>query len=288
MNRWLVIFLMATASCAEVSRTEKSTEEERVLCSHAWSQFIEENVRTGDGQAHGPDIGSDEWKSVVEFKLGIRDKPNVPNRDSEAWCRHIDQIVQSRFTSSAKNNDFDQVSNSTGPSFSCDSVPDDNVEAMICGDTELSALDRKFSGVYAAASKKATNEHPSVLKAEERGWIKGRNDCWKSNDKRGCVRDGYRRRIAELQAQYRLVPSNEPVRFVCDGNLANEVVATFFQTDPSTLIAERGDSISLMFVQPSGSGAKYQGRNETFWEHHGEASITWGYDAPEMHCKKAS
>ena len=30
----------------------------------------------------------------------------------------------------------------------------------------------------------------------------------------------------------------------------------------------------------NGSGAKYQGRNETYWEHQSEASITWGYGAP--------
>lgn len=288
MNRWLVIFLIAAVSCAEVSHTEKSIVEERLLCSHSWSQFIEENVQTGDGQGHGPDIGSDEWKSVVEFKLGIRNKPNVPNRDSEAWCRHIDQIVQSSPSSSVENNDFDQVLNATGPAFACDSVPADSIEAMICGDEELSAFDRKLSGVYTSALKKAMNEHPPVLKAEQRGWIKGRNDCWKSHDKRGCVWNEYRRRIAELQAKYRLVSYNGPVRFICNGNPVNEVVATFFETDPSTLIAERGDSVSLMFVQPSGSGAKYQGRDETFWEHHGEASITWGYDAPEVHCKKAS
>ncbi len=60
----------------------------------------------------------------------------------------------------------------------------------------------------------------------------------------------------------------------------------FFPTDLPTLYAERGDSVSLMFLQPSASGTKYQGRNETFWEHQGEAKVTWGYVAPEMHCKK--
>lgn len=157
---------------------------------------------------------------------------------------------------------------------------------MICRDTELSALDRKLSGVYSAAAKKATNEHPPILKAAQRGWIKGRNDCWKSDDVRGCVREEYLRRITELQARYRLVPGSGPVRFICDGNPANEVIVTFFQTDPPTLIAERGDSVSLMYLQLSGSGTKYQGRNEIFWEHQGEASITWGYGAPEMRCKK--
>lgn len=172
------------------------------------------------------------------------------------------------------------------PSFACSKVMAGSIEEMICKDSGLSAIDHKLSVVYAEAAKKAANEHPPALKAEQRGWVKGRNDCWKSDDKRSCVEEEYQRRIAELQAKYRLVPSTGPVNYVCDDKPGNEVVATFFQSDPPTLIAERGDSVSLMYLQPSGSGAKYQGRNEIFWEHHGEALITWGYDAPEMHCKK--
>jgi uncharacterized protein len=173
-----------------------------------------------------------------------------------------------------------------GPAFDCGKVRAGSIEELICKDKGLSALDRKMAEVYAAASKKATNEHPPVLKAEQRGWIKGRNDCWKANDKRACAETEYQRRIAELQARYRLVPGTGPVFFTCDGNPANEFVATFFQTDPPTLIAERGDQVSLMYLQPSASGARYQGRNDSFWEHQGEARVTWGYGAPEMRCVK--
>ena len=287
MNRWITIFLIVTATCAEASNSGTLIPEARVLCSDAWYRFIEEKVPTGDGQGHGPDIGSDEWKSVIEFKLAIRDKSDLPRRDIEDWCRHIDQIVRTSRTSSESRKGAGRAAMKPGPSYACDKVKAGSIEAMICEDTELSALDRKLSGVYAAASKKAINEHPPLLKAEQRGWIKGRNGCWKSDDKRGCVRDEYQLRIAELQARYRLVPGNGPVRFMCEDNPANEVFATFFQTDPPTMIAEHGDSVSLMYLQPSGSGAKYQGRNETFWEHHGEALITWGYSASEMRCKKA-
>ena len=173
-----------------------------------------------------------------------------------------------------------------GPSFDCGKVEAGSIEEMICKDDELAALDRKLAEVYAAASKKAVNEHPPVLKAEQRGWIKGRNECWKADDKRRCVENEYQQRIAELQAKYRLVPSIGPVFYACDGNPSNEVVATFFQTDPPALIAERGDQVSLMYLQPSGSGTKYQGRNESFWEHQGEATVTWGYNSPEMKCAK--
>jgi len=161
-----------------------------------------------------------------------------------------------------------------------------SIEEMVCKDKALSALDRKLAEVFAAATKKAVNEHPPILKAEQRGWIKGRNDCWKSADRRKCVEDNYRSRIAELQAKYRLVTATGPFTCACDGDPKNEVVVTFFKTDPATLIAERGDQVSLMYVQPSGSGTRYQGPNESYWEHQGEAVITWGYGAPEMRCRE--
>jgi uncharacterized protein len=181
---------------------------------------------------------------------------------------------------------FTSTARAEGPSFDCGKVEAGSIEEMVCKDKGLAALDRKLAEVYSAASQKAVNEHPPVLKAEQRGWIKGRNDCWKSADRRKCVEDNYRLRIAELQARYRLVPGNGPVTYACDGDPKNEVVVTYFQTDPPTLIAERGDQVSLMYLQPSGSGAKYQGRNESLWEHQGEAAITWGYGSPEMRCTK--
>ena len=99
-----------------------------------------------------------------------------------------------------------------GPSFDCAKAGPGSVEATICADDqELPALDRKLADVYAQATEKAVNEQPPRLKAEQRGWIKGRNDCWKSDDLRRCVADSYRLRIAELQARYRLVAGIGPI-----------------------------------------------------------------------------
>lgn len=71
---------------------ERSTGPEP--CTAAWQQWVESRVTTGDGQGHGPDIGSDEWQSVIEFKLGIRGDPAVPPRDTDAWCRFIDDRIR--------------------------------------------------------------------------------------------------------------------------------------------------------------------------------------------------
>ncbi|HYQ72158.1 MAG TPA: MliC family protein [Gammaproteobacteria bacterium] len=256
-------------------------------CSDSWYRSVEEMIGTGDGQGHGPDAGSDEWKSVIEFRLGIRGEPDIPDRGAGDWCDYIDWMVSSNPVSPQGAGDTGQKAGMHGPSNDCAKAVPGSIEALVCEDDELSELDLKLSGVYAAASVKAVNEHPPVLKAEQRGWIKGRDDCWKSDDRRGCVRDAYLRRIAELQARYRLVDGNGPLRFTCDGNPASEVTVTFFRTEPPTLVAERGDSVSLMYLQPSGSGTRYAGRNETFWEHQGEATITWGYGAQPMQCTKA-
>jgi uncharacterized protein len=180
------------------------------------------------------------------------------------------------------------VAAANGPSFDCSRIEPGSIAAAICGNEELAALDRRLAAAFAQASAKAANERPPVLQAEQRGWIKGRDECWKATDRDACITDAYVRRIAELQARYRLVPHGEAVSWTCDGDPASEIVTTAFSTEPPTLLAERGDTTSLMFQARSASGAKYEGRNEIFWEHQGQARVTWGYGAPEMTCVRAS
>jgi len=171
-----------------------------------------------------------------------------------------------------------------GPAFDCRKAKPGSIEEMICKDAELSALDRKLDAAYKGALKKAANEKPPILQATQRGWVKGRNDCWKDADKRACVKNAYVGRTMELQAKYRLVAFTGPVRFACDGDPRNEMVVTYFGTEPATLIAERGDQSSLMVQQPVASGTSYVGRNESIREHQGKSTVVWGYQAPEMTC----
>lgn len=175
----------------------------------------------------------------------------------------------------------------TTPTFDCSNVAEGSAEQLICKDPVLAQLDQTLARVYGEATQKAVNEHPPTLKAEQRGWIKGRNDCWKSTDKFICIKTEYERRIAELQALYRLIDAIGPIYFQCGSSPADEVVVTFFKSTPATLIAERGDQSSLMYQTPAASGSKYEGRNESFWEHQGEARVVWGYEAPELVCTKA-
>jgi hypothetical protein len=69
----------------------KTKETPFQLCTNDWFTKIEKKIATDDGQGHGPDLGSLEWRSVIEFKLELRDNPNVPPRESTQWCDYINK-----------------------------------------------------------------------------------------------------------------------------------------------------------------------------------------------------
>jgi uncharacterized protein len=176
-----------------------------------------------------------------------------------------------------------------GPAFDC-AKADGEVEELICQDEGLAALDRKLDGVYEAALARARNEVPPTLKAEQRGWIKGRNECWKAQGEdnpafltaswqatsvHDCVEGQYRLRISELQALYQLVPEKGPVFYACGGDPRNELVVTFFESELPTARLERGDRTATAWLVPTASGAKYEGRNVELWSRGNEATVTW-------------
>ncbi|MCL1048593.1 hypothetical protein L2755_02945 [Shewanella abyssi] len=93
-SRTVVILLcFFTLACSDVQQQSQSTESEpsKKQCNNAWFEKVEQQVITGDGQGHGPDLGSIEWRSVVEFKLGVRGDESLPAVDSDPWCAYIDQ-----------------------------------------------------------------------------------------------------------------------------------------------------------------------------------------------------
>ncbi|MEG1123757.1 MULTISPECIES: lysozyme inhibitor LprI family protein [Citrobacter] len=89
---------------------------------------------------------------------------------------------------------------SAGPSYSCSTVDKGSMEEIICQSPSLSAMDLKLNGIYKQALVKSNND--SMLKAEQRGWIKGRNECWKEQDKPACLSREYSQRMTELQNKW--------------------------------------------------------------------------------------
>ena len=88
------------------------------------------------------------------------------------------------------------------PSFDCSKIEKESCEAIICASKTLKDLDRELSKVYKQALTKASKD--DRLKVYQRGWIKGRNECWKVKDAHTYMADIYRQRIKELKEKYQL------------------------------------------------------------------------------------
>jgi uncharacterized protein YecT (DUF1311 family) len=88
------------------------------------------------------------------------------------------------------------------PSFDCSKAAG-QVEHLICSDPELAALDVELARLYQAVSAEVAGRELKRLRTYQRGWIKGRNDCWKAVGVgvRACVEASYRDRIRELRSQ---------------------------------------------------------------------------------------
>lgn len=278
MRVYLIILISLLSACSSLEPvTVDSTPlaepevQPQLFCSNEWLQYVEGQIISGDNQGHGPDIGSLEWQSVIEFKLGLVNDSALPSKSTAQWCEYIQLKLDERRSI---------------PALSCESKNQNDIDKKICSQTELVKLDGELNVVFRSVLDKLGTKKRTDFKAEHKGWIKNLNQCLNHNDDFLCIRNAYQYRIAELQTRYDLIEGLGPIYYVCDGQLADEVAVNFYPTDPPSLIAERNGQVSFMTLQASASGAKYQGQNETFWEHQGTAYITWGSGALMMDCKK--
>lgn len=172
-----------------------------------------------------------------------------------------------------------------GPTFDCTKAQG-QVEKLICSDAALTALDRRLAGAYKSAAAKARGKLATQLREEQRGWVKGRNDCWKASTTtwitatwtvdtvRDCVDAQYRLRTSELQAVWRLLPP-KTVSHACQDTAANELVANFFDTDPPTIRLERGDRTKTLWRVGDAAAGRFEGRNIGLAQLGSELKVSW-------------
>lgn len=172
---------------------------------------------------------------------------------------------------------------SVSPSFDC-SKASGQVEELICADADLAALDRKLADVYEKAIAAWPAEEVSKQKAMQRGWISGRNECWKEDEVRSCVEREYQTRTVELQIQSGQLMAPAPTGYACEGGENQPFFVTFYaETDPPSAVITYGDDQVIAFSAPAASGARYTADRVELWEHQGEAKVDWF--GTELVCK---
>ncbi len=171
------------------------------------------------------------------------------------------------------------------PAFDCGKA-DGSVEEMICNNDGLAELDREMARLYGLAVNDPNlgADRMNELKAMQRGWIKGRNDCWKADDMASCVAENYAMRMHELRMGYANTRSDDaagitigPLAYVCGG--LNAGISAVFVNGAEGLVSLKWNDKDVALTQAiSGSGARYEGESfdgaYEFWTKGREALLT--------------
>jgi uncharacterized protein len=156
------------------------------------------------------------------------------------------------------------------PSFDC-AKAESEAETMVCADHGLAALDNRLAEVYAAELAKPAAAKD--LAARQRGWVKGRDECWKADDKKLCVEEEYRTRIAELQINSPDAMAASAVEFKCNDDSKPFTMAYYNDLDDKPAVITFGNDQAIIFPQPAASGTQYGRKGITYLEHQGKATV---------------
>lgn len=181
------------------------------------------------------------------------------------------------------------------PSFDCKKA-EGQTEQMICKDDTLARLDRETTRLYGLAldARSMSTGRKKTLLAEQRGWIKDRNDCWTAADARACTTTEYIDRIHVLRQNYAGARTQDakgisrgPFAIRCPG--ADALISgTFIQTEPGYAYLTWLDRKLMLRQTRAASGARYAGTtNEgeaVFWDKGPEAQVELP-GKPAMTCR---
>ncbi|MBN9888970.1 lysozyme inhibitor LprI family protein [Salipiger abyssi] len=135
------------------------------------------------------------------------------------------------------------------PAFDCTRA-ESSAEKLVCDDAALGALDRRLADRFGAALAvtrgldAGAQEAEDTLRATQRGWIKGRDECWKEPDLRACVETEYLRREAELTARWMLEDPSDIRELMC-GDGARSLTVYEFATELPGIRVEEGDGVHV-------------------------------------------
>ncbi len=150
------------------------------------------------------------------------------------------------------------------PSFDCTKAEND-AEVAICASDMLADLDVEVTRLYRLAVAGVSGARRDELKAMQRGWIKGRDECWKSSlGLETCIANEHAFRIMDLRTGYASARDRDetgislgPKVLNCDGFDAAIGVVFVNSSAPMAVLKWRDMAVALSSV-PSGSGAKYE------------------------------
>ena len=162
---------------------------------------------------------------------------------------------------------FGQPAFATKPLLDCEAG---TVDQVLCENTELMALHQRAITTINRVLVKAdelelTAPEKEQIVGDHSGWLASRQNCLDVIDTtpKECLMQMYTTRVAELEAQWWLVPpTHSPETYTCG---SETVKVTYFQTDHPVVTVEYEELRSVFKAVPAASGRKYEGPFGQYW-----------------------
>ena len=142
----------------------------------------------------------------------------------------------------------------------------------MCGDPHLTDLDHRLQAAYQQALARPGADQ-GALTAAQNSWATARDGCAQNPEMPTCLVEAYQTRLVQLAIADPATVSPPVVTYQCPAD-AGPLTAQFYnQFDPPTAVLNWKGNQQILFLEPSGSGARYGRQGSEYWEHQGEVKL---------------
>ncbi len=90
---------------------------------------------------------------------------------------------------------------------------------------------------------------------------------------RTCVLEAYQTRLVQLAITHPATVAPPVITYQCPADSGPLTAQFYNQLDPPTAVLNWKGNQEILFIQPSGSGARYGRQGSEYWEHQGRSGL---------------
>jgi uncharacterized protein len=150
--------------------------------------------------------------------------------------------------------------------------PANAMQQLVCNDPQLSDLDRRLQTAYQQALAR-TGADPTALTSAQTSWTAARDGCGHNADVHTCVLEAYQTRLVQLAIADPATAAPPVITYHCPADSGPLTAQFYNQLDPKTAVLNWQGNQQILFLLPSGSGARYGRQGSEYWEHQGEVTL---------------
>lgn len=156
-------------------------------------------------------------------------------------------------------------------SFDC-AKPANKAQQLVCGEPQLTELDRRMQTAYQQALARPGADAATLTTAQG-AFTTIRDGCGDFVDARTCLLEAYQTRVVELAIADPATVAPPVVTYNCPADSGPLTAQFYNDLDPKTAVLDWKGTRIILFIQPSGSGARYSRQGDDCWEHQGEVTL---------------